>query len=260
MSCHVHREAVLDIARGVTLPAAVVRAAQRHVERCPSCAAQLGRQQRLTAALQALADQAAGWRASGDLEGRLRAAFAASHDPGRAGASERPARRQWGWGLAAAAAIVTTAWLAWGSREPGARASHVSGTAAGSPPAAGSPAPRDGDGRLEGAPQSPAAPGARHVVRGGPSRNGPRGQRPAVVRTVEFMAIPGTAGLPPLESATIVRTELPVSALPIYGVDIVPAAARPAVEADLLVGQDGQARAIRLVRPEQDSRESRSRR
>jgi hypothetical protein len=259
MSCHVHREAVLDIARGVTQPAAVVRAAQLHVERCPSCAAELERQQRLTAALQMLADQAADWRPSGDLEGRLRAAFAASRDPGCAGESGRPAWRQWGWGLAAAAAIVTTAWLSWGSREPGAHASHVSGTAASSPPAADSPASRDGDGRLEGARQSPAAAGARHVARGGLSRNVARGRRPAVVRTMEFIAIPGSAGLPPLESATIVRTELPVSVLPIYGVDIVPAAARPAVEADLLVGQDGQARAIRLVRPDQESRESRSR-
>jgi hypothetical protein len=40
---------------------------------------------------------------------------------------------------------------------------------------------------------------------------------------------------------------LPVSALPSFGVDISPASGNQPVEADLLVGQDGLARAIRLV-------------
>jgi hypothetical protein len=77
---------------------------------------------------------------------------------------------------------------------------------------------------------------------------------------VEFVAIPGTAGLPPLESATIVRMALPVSSLPVYGVDVVPGGTRAAIEADLLVAQDGQARAIRLVTAARESDESRSRR
>ena len=62
-----------------------------------------------------------------------------------------------------------------------------------------------------------------------------------------FVPIPGAAALPSLESASIVRYELPVSALPRYGVDIMPDAAERTVEADLLIGQDGYARAIRLV-------------
>ena len=40
---------------------------------------------------------------------------------------------------------------------------------------------------------------------------------------------------------------MPVGALPQYGVDIVPNGLRTTVEADVLVGQDGQPRAIRLV-------------
>ena len=62
-----------------------------------------------------------------------------------------------------------------------------------------------------------------------------------------FVPVPGAASLPPLESGRIVRYEVPVAALPTYGVEIVPDAAQRAVEADLLVGQDGYARAIRLV-------------
>jgi hypothetical protein len=62
-----------------------------------------------------------------------------------------------------------------------------------------------------------------------------------------FVAVPGSASLPTLESASIVRYELPVSALPAYGVEIVSDVSRRSVEADLLVGQDGYARAIRVV-------------
>jgi len=67
------------------------------------------------------------------------------------------------------------------------------------------------------------------------------------VRDVEFVAIPTAVGLPPLESATIVRAELPLSALPEYGLQISTHAAHAVVQADLLVGQDGVPRGIRLV-------------
>ena len=65
--------------------------------------------------------------------------------------------------------------------------------------------------------------------------------------TLAFVPVPGAAALPRLESASIVRFELAVTELPAYGVEIVPGAARRAVEADLLIGQDGYARAIRVV-------------
>jgi hypothetical protein len=67
------------------------------------------------------------------------------------------------------------------------------------------------------------------------------------VRPAGFVAIPGTALLPPLESGAIVRVELPITELPAYGIPIVPEMGASVVEADLLVAQDGQARAIRLV-------------
>jgi len=61
-----------------------------------------------------------------------------------------------------------------------------------------------------------------------------------------FVALPAAIGLPDFESGVIVRMELPVAALPSYGIDVVSDSKTP-VEADLLIGQDGQARAIRLV-------------
>ena len=79
--------------------------------------------------------------------------------------------------------------------------------------------------------------------------------RPRPLRPAGFVAIPGTALLPPLESGAIVRVELSITELPAYGIPIVPEIGDSFVEADLLVAQDGHARAIRLVN-ESDSRRS----
>jgi hypothetical protein len=62
----------------------------------------------------------------------------------------------------------------------------------------------------------------------------------------EFVTWPGAVGLPPLESGELVRVELPVSVLPTLGLRP-PATHATAVRADLLVGQDGLTRAVRLV-------------
>ena len=67
-----------------------------------------------------------------------------------------------------------------------------------------------------------------------------------VVRPSGFVELPWSAGLPAFESGEIVRMEVPVASLPAYGIDISSGAGRP-VEADILIGQDGLARAIRLV-------------
>lgn len=67
-----------------------------------------------------------------------------------------------------------------------------------------------------------------------------------VIRPVGFIELPWTAGLPAFESGEIVRVEVPVASLPAYGFDI-STGTNPSVEADVLVGQDGLARAMRLV-------------
>ena len=69
----------------------------------------------------------------------------------------------------------------------------------------------------------------------------------ATVQAAGFLAIPGAAYLPPMESGAIVRVELPLSALPSYGIQIGPDMQTDWVDADLLVAQDGVARGIRIV-------------
>jgi hypothetical protein len=75
-----------------------------------------------------------------------------------------------------------------------------------------------------------------------------RAQRPAPPpRAPEFVLWPGAAALPPFESGELVRTELPVSALPVLGIEAPANPAASRVKADLLVGQDGLVRAVRLA-------------
>jgi hypothetical protein len=62
----------------------------------------------------------------------------------------------------------------------------------------------------------------------------------------EFVLVPGAAGLPPMESGTLVRLEVPVSMLPSYGVTPPPGRATR-VTMDLVVAQDGLPRAVRIV-------------
>ena len=69
-----------------------------------------------------------------------------------------------------------------------------------------------------------------------------------------FVSVPEAAALPDMESASIVRVSLPVAALPVYGVAIAPGLTTESVQAELLVAQDGTARAIRLVSDTDTSR------
>jgi hypothetical protein len=80
------------------------------------------------------------------------------------------------------------------------------------------------------------------------SHPGPTHQEPAtdVVDLSGFVPWPGAAAWPPFESGALVRVNLPVSELPSLGLTPPPSAA-PVVQADVIVGQDGFARAVRLV-------------
>lgn len=69
-----------------------------------------------------------------------------------------------------------------------------------------------------------------------------------------FIALPGTAVMPPLESGSIVSVSLPVTSLPSYGIQIVSDFGTGPVLAELLVAQDGYPRAIRLVNDSNSSR------
>jgi len=100
------------------------------------------------------------------------------------------------------------------------------------------------------------AAGLRPVLTGrrGTPPSGPAAHTPAVPRDVrleppsEFVIVPGAAGLPPMESGTLVRVDVPVALLPSFGV-APPAGHSTTVTADFVVAQDGLPRAVRVVAP-----------
>jgi hypothetical protein len=255
MTCQFHRQAILDLACGVA--GIETREVRVHVRSCAACAAFLRRQRGLTGAFRELAAEARTWAPSACLEDRLTEAFGTAH----ALQAHPVARRSqsWRYGVAAAAAaMILVAAAAWWD---GPAVAPVPQVEQASPPET-SDTPRASD--MSSSPAVARRTDDRTTAAairatGRPSPVRPRLPEPDRVRAIEFTMIPAAVDLPPLESARIVRMEVPVSALPDYGLQIVSDGRRPAVEADLLVGQDGLARGIRLLSLEREPGSSRSR-
>jgi hypothetical protein len=210
-----------------------------HVASCGECRLRFDQQQALTAGLMALAWDVRRATVSPHVEARLMRAFVARNPNPAASGCGLPLR----WVPLAAAVVLCVSGAVWWSsrpapdRRPGlevraAPSAPATTSVAAAPPSAGP----DGD------------PGVRTTRRRRPA---PRPAAPPVVRAVGFVPIPSAAGLPDFESGEIVRLGIPVTALPNYGLEI-PAGVKRSVQADLLVGQDGRARAIRLVEGELD--------
>ncbi len=62
-----------------------------------------------------------------------------------------------------------------------------------------------------------------------------------------FYPLPEAEALPAVENAMVVRVQLPVSSLQLMGVPVGEERADASVQADLLLGQDGLARGVRLA-------------
>ena len=185
------------------------------------------------------------------IERDLLDAFAEHHAAQVLARPRRARDRWWPWLAAAAALVAIAAGIesrrAWRGNTD-VTLNHVTAQVRPPVPASESLASAGSDSGALSTSVVPATPTSRTSISS--SRVSPVRRRRAdshVVRPSGFVALPGTAGLPQFESGTIVRIELPVASLPAYGVDISPAADDQPVEADVLVGQDGQPRAIRLV-------------
>ena len=80
------------------------------------------------------------------------------------------------------------------------------------------------------------------------SRDFERAQNRTVSAEAEFVPWPGATALPQFESGQLVRTELPASVLPLLGIEPASGVTSEIVMADVLIGQDGLARAVRLAK------------
>lgn len=265
MNCHEHESDLVDLARSDGAIGQQGSELRRHLDRCPGCSARFEQERQLSAGLRALARKAAVVEADPVAERRLVEMFesrGATRGSRRTGSAGRPTN--WMWALAAAAGLVLFVGATWsGMRWPRANGlvgsqPSAGGVRAAMPSAdgrrlAGDPAQRV-DTPLMGA-REPALAAAT-LAKTAPVRPSPVAARRASSRGVrspvadeagDFVALPTADRLPGFESGMIVRVELPISSLPAYGLQIVPDVARTPVRADVLVGQDGQPRAIRLV-------------
>jgi hypothetical protein len=243
MKCHTLRDLIVDLARDGAAGPGTRAAIDSHVEHCRACDALLTRERQLSQGLRALAAATSADVASDALGRRLVAVFA-ERQPAGVSTVSVGGRGTRNWWLRAAAALLMVVGSSafWLSTR---RESLVEST----------PSGRDLRADLRAVPPAPEtltgdSPRATPVIAGD---HRPRAARPKkapasrVVRPVGFVTLPGAAGLPDFESGQIIRMEIPLTSLPSYGIDILPDAQGAPVAADLLVGQDGQARAIRLV-------------
>jgi hypothetical protein len=184
-----------------------------HVRECAACAALLNRQRTLASGLRRLA---ADWRsveAPARVESRLTAAFL-----GQAGLTVlRPATRWWvpvaTWATAAVAVVALATFLA--------RDRHVV------------PAHRTTSNRVElAAVEAPADLEMLGDFSGADN---------------DFIPVPNAARIEPNEDLNLVRVEVPRSAMIALGYAVSEDRASEPVEAEVVLGADGLARAVRFL-------------
>lgn len=259
MTCGECRDVLLG-ATSEVLPPHARETAMEHAAGCRDCTLVAAGQRSLTASLRALAAADAGRAAAGRVEARLLEAFAARTE---IRAAHRAPAAAW---LRVAAALVVCAGAAWGIasllrhpdvslrtavvERPALTPRAASGPAAGSTP--GTPAVP------AAAPSGPPGVLARRPASTVAARNrrpeGPASRAASAPAPRPFLPLPLAAALPDFESGEIVRLGIPVRSLPAYGLEIPPDAppGPVAIQADLLIGQDGLPRAIRLVTAEME--------
>ncbi|HXB67033.1 MAG TPA: hypothetical protein VNY05_02250 [Candidatus Acidoferrales bacterium] len=212
-----------------------------HLAHCPGCAARLRSYVALQKGLRAVASQMGSMAAPPRVEARLREAFRTQAGMGAGGWQSTGARARWmpvskwtavfSWATAAAALFAVAAFLS-GGRQPELASPAVS--AGVEMAVAGMPAEIETD---DGNPIDGRAP-----TDGGTSTDGG-----APVVESGFIPLPNAAQIGPNEEVNLVRVEVPRSAMIALGYDVKPEEASGSVQADVMLGNDGLARAVRFL-------------
>jgi len=275
MNCQEFESRIETLARGALADARQLADASAHEETCGACAALLADERALSTGLHALASGMKSVEAPARVESALLAAFRAraagrQKDLSRAGANVIPLSthmpvRQWSWvKTAAVASLAAAASLAlFVLVRPGA-SFHQSVMIEPPPGALGGQTKS----QVAKAVQTNVEEGASHtpdVLRDRPARasfaprarsiNASYGGRSSTARpaadsraqeiATEFIPLGQYAQT---EEGHLVRVELPRSALASFGLPVNAESAGGRVKADVLLGEDGTARAIRFIR------------
>lgn len=279
MSCRNFETIITDLARGQMMEARAREDALAHMETCNHCAARFADEQTLTAGLRAVAASNASTQTPMRVEAALLSAF-------RQGAnapvvSAHPAAKTiatpWlPWSIAAAAAILLFSTFALPrllpphSRELAKQqASSAQQTPSVSPSISMA---ESAQGDAQNQPNN-SINNLQEESAGVPALQRPMDRRRALMQnaglrdrmarktnnlaaaananqeiTTEFLPITYGGNLSQLDDGQVVRVELPRSALQSFGLPVNAERAGERVKADVLLGHDGVARAIRFVR------------
>lgn len=249
MNCQLFNTHIPELVRGEMMETQLKADCLRHAEECADCRLGLADERAMHAALKNLAMADEGRQAPAAIERQLLAAYRMRHETPVAG---RQPRQQW-LALAAAALILIALGAALMLWPDSPRPAETAETA----PA---PAPRetrasDTQSLVVAAPaETPRPLGSRPRVR--PARNQ---SPPLVIRDemtlyaddevmTDYLLLNAGQRLQPMERGQVVRVALPRSVLGSFGLPVNPDRTMVPVKADLLVGEDGMARAIRFVR------------
>jgi hypothetical protein len=236
MTCRIVAADLVDVARGVGLAADRQARVDRHLRECRRCASRLEEERAMSAALGQLAQAINESAVNLESERAALAAFDAAWTQPKVVARPRAWRP-----LAAAAALGLAAGVVWMIA-----GRHVDVHAPDAAPGRVASAHPDPVER----PAQPLAPVAQPA---------PLPAKPAVHRAVAapraravsrdasaFVPWPGADTLPTFESGRLMRLDLPAAVAISLGLTP-PASHSSIVRADILVGQDGFARAVRVA-------------
>jgi hypothetical protein len=249
MNCRTFKAVVQDIDCPGAVEETMREDALTHAESCLRCARRLQRTRALAAALEALARADESEQAPPSVEDQVRLAFWT-----KTSRRLRPSRVTWAIAAAAALAIAFGAGLLWHRTvAPGLTGRPGQGSGLSNDRAAAIPAP------------AASQPDSRQAVKPKPSRRTPTSHglhhrpvqhAPAAPRQPEvlpgqemagFLPLPFADREEPLGAGAVVRIQLSEASLGLLGVPVTEPASSQPVTADVVLGQDGTARAIRFV-------------
>jgi hypothetical protein len=226
MNCAEFETLVLDLARDVATPTFRRETALAHAQVCGRCAGRLAEEQALTSALQELAQAAEDEQAPWTVEAGLRRSLVAQRQP----SVPRAGSRRY-WLPAAVAAGVLVAALGYRLTYPTATGEHAM---------LRTPPP-------EVAANPPAMPGDPPAPIAAERAPTPVARAESGVRRAAFYPLFYGDDLSTVESGVIVRVRLSRSALASLGMPVTEERRAERIEAELLVSEDGLARAIHFL-------------
>jgi len=256
MNCQRFETAINDLARDQMMDAATRVHAQAHASDCARCAARLADERMLTAGLRRLAMSTETEATPARVEAQLLAAFRAQHTASPVLAPTIARARLWPRAALAAAAAVMLAALALAAiRFAPTQALPAIESAANWQPfphTIASVLPVVGP-RTQAVAANPKVQSVP-VTAPHPARR-PQPAAPVVEDTdatteiaTDFIPLIHNDNLTLLEEGQVMRVELPRTALLAFGLPMNPERADERIKADIVIGNDGLARAIRFVR------------